>query len=330
MRVACWGLGLWLALAACAEPAVVAGTGAARADGEVALVAAVKGDVTIRDAQGGVRPATPEIRLRRSDTLVLGPGAEVVVLLANKYVLKIPDDQEVPVRSLAHIDDPPATKSVQQMFQDELGDGYAGLIDRDKMERIAGWNQLQSAGDTPAPEVKSEARMSEVKPTMPPKIGEQGLAEQEKKIEGHGAGAPPPITLDTKVSDAKTAERDPSQGRGKDSRPEPNRRQEPPESPSDPSAENAGDGPEVDDAVALPRAWTLEAKDGKRTDKTDLPQLLRDNWGALSQCLGGAKELRVVVEGGAVKAVTPAGCAAKLVGKALPEAGGAATVIVRL
>lgn len=331
MRVARWGVGVVLMVAACGEPEVGREVVPMSEDAAVAVVAAVKGKVEVRDAAGKTRTAEYDTRLRLSDTLITAPDAVAVVLLANNYVLKIPDDQETPVRKFQHLGDPPATKSVQEMFRDELGDGYSGLVDGEKLERIAGWNQLQAAGETPAPEVGSAPLSAE--PVLTPEPGQIGAS-------GHaGATAPSPAEpakpLTTGQGDSPTLDKRPENKRDEskdDSPKKDNKKGEAKKTrPTDPPVPEPKTEEELNSGdVPMPNAWSLVGEDGVRADKTGLPALLRDRWAALSQCGGAANELRVKVIDGKVASVTPAACGTLLTGKALPEAGGSATVVVRL
>ncbi|MCY1010337.1 hypothetical protein OV079_33180 [Nannocystis pusilla] len=143
-------MALLLLLTGCGEPGTSAATGPAPVadpQAEVALLAVVEGQVSVRDAQGAVTPGRPELPLRRGDTVITTPGSLAVVVLANGYVIKLEEDQSTPVRALAHLDDPPPAESVAELFEKALGaEAFARVGGADRLERIAGWNARRASG----------------------------------------------------------------------------------------------------------------------------------------------------------------------------------------
>ncbi|MFY0536324.1 hypothetical protein [Nannocystis pusilla] len=113
---------------------------------EVALLAVVEGDVSVRDAQGrhAGPPGAAAAPRRHGDH---HPGSLAVVVLANGYVIKLEEDQSTPVRALAHLDDPPPGESVAELFEKALGaEAFARVGGADRLERIAGWNARRASG----------------------------------------------------------------------------------------------------------------------------------------------------------------------------------------
>ncbi|WP_143140264.1 hypothetical protein [Nannocystis exedens] len=369
-----WGVpvALLLLLAGCGEPATSAATGPAPvADplAEVALLAVAEGKVSVRDAQGAETPGRPDLPLRRGDTVITGPGSLAVVVLANGYVIKLDEDQSTPVRALAHLDDPPPSESVAELFEKALGaEAFARVGGADRLERIAGWNARRASGETPAPVAKVDA------PPAPVKAAEPAPAE--------AADEP----LAAPVADAKRGDRavDLDDGPqtdsiGKNSRPTPlpgkktedgggpadpaapppaqkpvdsEKKKEPAKKSSESSAPSQGapppaGAPEAEastsaaDLTDLADSWIFETSPDTRVTRTSLPEALESRRKPLAQCVAAAlpgvaaPELRLKVAGGVVKEVALGGgksapaCARELLNQRLAGVGDG-WVIVRV
>lgn len=354
MRVAArrgmWGVpvALLLLLAGCGEPGTSAATGPAPvADplAEVALLAVVEGEVSVRDAQGAVTPGRPELPLRRGDTVITTPGSLAVVVLANGYVIKLEEDQSTPVRALAHLDDPPPAESVAELFEKALGaEAFARVGGADRLERIAGWNARRASGETPAPVARMDA------PPAPVKPAEQAEEADRPHAPVSDVAAPEP---ENKRSDRDEELGGAKAGPGKSGRtPLPGKRADddaagpadpvvtppPSQRPADSDAKKEttsakkseppgqgmpppGSAPEAEassSAADLADSWVLETSPDTQVTRTSLPEALKARRQALAQCVAAAvpgvagPELRLKVVGGIVKEVALGG------GKAAP------------
>jgi hypothetical protein len=357
-----------LLLASCGEPGTSAATGPAPvADplAEVALLAVVEGQVSVRDPQGAETPGRPELPLRRGDTVITTPGSLAVVVLANGYVIKLEEDQSTPVRALAHLDDPPPAESVAELFEKALGaEDFARVGGAGRLERIAGWNARRASGETPAPVAKLDA------PPAPVKSAQLESAEEAPK-DLDPIAAP--------VTDAKRGDRDEDQdgdakagiGKSGPTTPLPGKRADDgfagPADPAPPpqqkpvdsekkkssskSSEPPGQGvpppgsaPESEtssSAADLADSWLLETGPDTQVTRTSLPEALQARRRALAQCVAEAlpgvagPELRLRVAGGIVKEVALGGgktapaCARELLQQRLAGVGDG-WVIVRV
>lgn len=304
MRAATLSLGLCLWGAACSPAPVTTGAGAGAEapapDAVVGLVAAVKGTVWIEGTGGSRGKAEEGGPVKRSDRLSPDPDAFVVVLLKNKHVMKI--SAPTPVAKIAVLDAPESGADLEAMLRAQLGTEYSGVIDDQKLQRIAGWSQRMAAGEvvaptrlpTPAPAPKIEAKADSV---------QIGVSDAQKTDER------PPDLDDTKKSTGQSGTG--VGGAGKAADPVTGRR----------------------DKVAPPKSWIFLKQggdDGEAAEREGLPQPLAVAWGELGGCLRGAAELRVEVADGTITAVTPAGCSGALVGKAVAELRGPGTIVVKL
>lgn len=302
MRAATWSLGLYLWGAACSQAPGGTGAELVPADGVVGLVAAVKGTVWVEHAGGARDKAEEGGSLSRSDRLSPDPDAFVVVLLKNKQVMKIA--APTPVAKIAVLDAPESSTDLEAMLRQQLGSEYSGVIDDQKLQRIAGWSQSMAAGEIVAPTLQqaSPAQPGSVPETETKSAGQAvGVSSRDakpeknvgdtKKVPGNLGGSGGAAGLET----------DPVTGR----------------------AEKKSGSPDK---------WVFLAKNdaGEASERTGLPRALAQAWGALGDCLRGAAELRVEVEGGKITAVTPAGCSAELVGKPVAELSEAGTIVVEL
>ena len=299
MRAATMSLGLCLWGAACSPaPATTGAPAPAPApDGVVGLVAAVKGTAWIEGTEGSRSRAEEGGLVRRSDRLSPDPDAFVVVLLKNKRVMKI--SAPTPVAKIAVLDAPESEADLEAMLRSQLGTEYSGVIDDQKLQRIAGWSQRMAAGESVAPTRISTpapgAATSEVKADSKQIGVSDGPAKEEK---------PHPLDDDLKKGTGRVSG-------GLSADPVTNR---------------------VDN-VAPPNSWIFQAKggdDGEPVERQGLPRPLALAWGALGECLRGASELRVEVAGGKITAVTPAGCSEALVGEAVAELREPGTIVVKL
>lgn len=297
MRAATLSLGLCLWGTACSPAPVTTGAGAEAPapDAVVGLVAAVQGTVWIEGTGGSRGKAEEGGPVKRSDRLSPDPDAFVVVLLKNKHVMKI--SAPTPVAKIAVLDAPESGADLEAMLRAQLGTEYSGVIDDQKLQRIAGWSQSMAAGEvvaptrlpTPAPAPKIEAKDSV----------QIGVSDPQKNDER------PPGVDDAKKSTGQAG------GAGKSADPVTGRR----------------------DKVAPPKSWTFLKRgddDGEAAEREGLPQPLVAAWGELGECLRGAAELRVEVADGTIAAVTPAGCSGALVGKPVAELRGPGTIVVKL
>lgn len=361
-----WRLGLALLVApvGVASPLAGCGTPASTADqadpsAEVALLAVVEGAARVRRAGGDEVAAAADMALTRGDTVITSPGALVVVVLANGYVIRLEEDQVTPVRALAHLDDPPAREDLSELFERALGaEAFARVGGADRIERIAGWNARRASGETPAPVTRSEpaprrdeapaADVASAPAEPQPEADDLPGIESEEKREsesigrGDSDGAAPrkPVKVDRPqnrpqddVGEEKAKKSTTTKTGGTGKLPPAAEPSGAPASPAGGSAPDAKDAPEPD----LANGWTFEAGDGGHVKKTSLPALLAGQRRALGKCLAeaGEAELRLRVVGGVVKEVALAGgrpgpgCAKGLVGRPLPEAGGDGWVVVR-
>ncbi|MCY1072399.1 hypothetical protein OV090_47075 [Nannocystis sp. RBIL2] len=347
-----WGVpvALLLLLASCGEPGTSAATGPAPvADplAEVALLAVVEGEVSVRDAQGAVTPGRPELPLRRSDTVITTPGSLAVVVLANGYVIKLEEDQSTPVRALAHLDDPPPGESVAELFEKALGaEAFARVGGADRLERIAGWNARRASGETPAPVAKMEAPPAPVKSAEPAQqadrpdapltdvtVPENKRGDRDDDLDGNaeagigkiGGAKPVPNrrSEDDLAGPADPVAPPPSQKpvdtdakKDKSS----SKKSEPPPPPGQgvPPPGSAPEAEESSSAADLADSWVLETNPDTQVTRTSLPEALKARRHALAQCVAGAlpgvagPELRLKVVGGIVKEIALGG------GKAAP------------
>lgn len=365
MRVAGWGLGLVLVLAACGGGATDERSTAAAVDpNEAAYLAVVEGDVKVRKADGSEVPAAAEMVLARADMLVTGKDGRVVVVLHNRHVLKLGTSLSKRVDTLAHFDDPPPSQDLAELFAEALGADYERLGGKDRLERIAGWNARRAAGETPAPVMRREPPPPPLAEAPAP-ITANGGAELEKKADGGSIGLGDPGTIghgappgnSAPETDTRTASGDKGKKvherreEGVDDAPEPSRPAKPPvgnsqpappsRSPTDANAgadANAGDSPGVETPAApeLAEQWTLDTGSNGQVAQTRLPDALAKRRAALARCIAdaGQRELTLRVEGGKIVSAkfgaAKASCAGELIGVALAGVGDAATVIVRL
>lgn len=360
MRVARWGLGLFLVLAACGGTGADQRATAAEVDpNNAAFLAVVEGEVSVRKADGTVAPAVVESTLARSDTLVTGADGRVVVVLHNRHVVKLGTSLAKRVDTLAHFDDPPPSQDLAQLFEEALGADYERLGGKDKLERIAGWNARRASGETPAPVTRAEA--------PPPVRVEQeadedvGQRAPEPVAPGRGSldDAPSPVsadrvpdTLEKKKRDrpapngkSGTAEAKKAETRAEEQTERPSKKSKASESgdnaggasvpkPIDPAGESSPPSGGVP-APDLADEWTLETGANGQVQRVKLPGPLGDRRAALARCLveSGKTALTLEVKGGTIRAARfgaqTAGCASALVGVTLPDVGDA-TVTVRL
>lgn len=351
MRVVTLGLGVALLVAGCGgkRPSGAECVPAVAGQDDVAYLAVVEGEVTIRRGEGAPEPARQDMSLARADTVITGPDAMVVVVLANCHVLRLAEDQETQVGKLAQLDAPPPKRGFSEMFASALGtEDLSRIGGAERLERIAGWNARRASGETPAP----VARVAEAPPSTP-------VAELDAKSEAPG-GAPsdePSASIGRQGSaePSKPLARpepesaplqDAGKGSGKHSDPKRAEKKVPAEDkrPADPIAPTAGDTPanggdtpgdggggtksEAEEAKRPPDledGWTFETGDKKQVQKTSLPAGLAAKRAALAQCVAEARPdvaaplLRLRVAGGAVAEVkldggSPPSCAKELVG----------------
>lgn len=349
MRVARWGLGLVLVVAACGGAAKDERATAAAVDpNNAALLAEVRGQVSVRKADGAVVPAVPEMTLARADTLITGSDGRAVVVLHNGYVIGVDASLEQRVEKIMHFDDPPTAQSLAQQFEQALGPGQ---VDRDKLERIAGWNARRAAGETPAPvskeradapQLEAEVARDQKSDIAAPTLADPVTPEENRVGDAKFDAKTAPVEnkglkpkLEKKKSDAPPKPIDPLKnlpGRGEDpgaGLPDAGGGQVP--QPRQPETEHSTKKAEEGD---LDDAWVLETGANGQVTRTKLPTPLASRRAALAACLVGAGETRLVltVVGGEIKAAKfgakPAECARELVGVKLDV--GDATVTVRL
>ncbi len=118
----------------------------------VAVVVAVRGDVTITPASGEMFVATAEQQLLRDDRVRTAPGSFVVLELHNGHIVRLNQGSDLRVDALAVFDDPPAGDDRDQRFAALLAPDEAKDLElRGAITRVAGWNTRMSAGHTIAP-----------------------------------------------------------------------------------------------------------------------------------------------------------------------------------
>lgn len=333
-------------LVGCTEPPVVATSGPAPAVDPapaVAVLAVVEGQVAVRSAAGVEVAAAAEMPLVRTDTVITSPGALVVVVLANGYVLKLEEDQTTPVRALAHLDDPPPGESVAELFERALGaEAFARVGGAGRLERIAGWNARRASGETPAPVTKSDARAPEARAPQAAPMPEEEDAPTLDGAPKQRGGADeaiggPVATRAPKKQSSRESEKKPGAPAEQAKRAEsPTGGAPPPQLPPPPASAPAPA------PVDLVDDWIFETGVKGHVAKNRLPALLAGRRAALAQCVAAAlpavttPELRLWIVGGVIKDVALGGvgaapaCAESLVGQSLPEASEDGWAVVRV
>lgn len=353
MRVVTLGLGVALLVVGCGgkQPSGAECVPAVAGQDDVAYLAVVEGEVTIRRGEGAPEPARQDMSLARADTVITGPDAMVVVVLANCHVLRLAEDQETQVGKLAQLDAPPPKRGFSEMFASALGtEDLSRIGGAERLERIAGWNARRASGETPAPVARSVEAPKPAPPT----------AEIEGKLEAPGAGDSPAIgrmAEPIRVPDAPDPQTAPSRSKGEvpqmdskkvdDDSPTdaPTKKKESGRRPAEPTAPRpneqddspglggattggGGGGGKTEEAKRAPDledGWTFETGDKEQVQKTSLPAGLAAKRAALAQCVADARpdvaapQLRLRVADGAVAEVkldggSPPSCAKELVG----------------
>lgn len=289
-------------------------------DGEVGRVAAVKGIVWVKGAGGEEGKVAEGDSLRRSDALRPESDGFIVILLKNNHVVKI--TAPMPVAKIAVLDAPELSTDLEQALRNQLGAEYEGMIGKDKLQRIAGWNQSMAAGDVVAPEQKREERpVQPADPVAPPVVASDVASPQEEVPEPSRNGPATKKSVDETKKAKKVLESKKIPNVEPEPKPPDIDRPEPKPPKVDPEMEGA----------PMPRGWSIVTEGGEERRQEGLPALVINKWGGLSGCVGGAKELRlVVVKGGKITGVTPAACSGVLLQQTLAEVQEAATVIVKL
>lgn len=342
MRVVTLGLGVALLAAACGGKKQASGAEcvpAVAGQDDVAYLAVVEGKVTIRRGEGAPEPARQDMSLARADTVITGPDAMVVVVLANCHVLRLAEDQETQVGKLAQLDAPPPKRGFSEMFASALGtDDLSRIGGAERLERIAGWNARRASGETPAP----VARSVEAPKPAPPgtEIAGGGGSDEpsatpptapDAPAAGRGTTELPEKIRERRepLADAKKADKD-APAKSKGAPPKPTRTPEPEQGqPPEPGGQASTDdevkAEESKRAPDLADKWTFETGDKKQVQKASLPAALAAKRAALAQCIAGARpdvaapQLRLRVAGGKVAEVkldggSPPSCATDLVG----------------
>ena len=137
--------------------------------------------------------------LQKSDLVVVGPGAWVVlVILGNEHVVRLDDDLALKVSELALLNAPKQTQSpVQQL------DTLLTRQERQRTERLIGWHASQAAANTQpvkaAPRDEPEGGSGKLKAkgiTESQKRADddmlEGEAEEKEKVKVAPPPAPPP------------------------------------------------------------------------------------------------------------------------------------------
>lgn len=328
MRVVTLGLGAALLVAGCGgrPPSAAECVPAVAGQDDVAYLAVVEGEVTIRRGAGGAtEPARADMALSRGDTVVAGADAVVVVVLANCHVLRLAEGQETPVGKLAQLDAPPPSRGFSEMFAAALGsDDLSRIGGAERLERIAGWNARRASGETPAPVSAAPAPIAagkeaaggapaEAQVAQGPGAPETAEIHEEAPAERAGAnqGAPggPGKAADEaegvkakkqdKGSKAPAKPRDTAAdglnldgvgyGGGGDTPPptRPTPKIEPaPDAEDARPAPNAGKKAPETDLV---EGWILETGDKKQVPKASLPAALAAKRAALATCVAEAR-----------------------------------------
>lgn len=345
MRVVTLGLGVALFVAGCGgkQPSGAECVPAVAGQDDVAYLAVVEGEVTIRRGEGAPEPARQDMSLARADTVITGPDAMVVVVLANCHVLRLAEDQETQVGKLAQLDAPPPKRGFSEMFASALGtEDLSRIGGAERLERIAGWNARRASGETPAPVARNET------PKPAPPTAEIADVQGDSPAIGRTAepiqvpDAPDPQTApsrskgDAPQMDSKKVDDSPTDA--------PTKKKEIARTPAEPTAPRpneqddaaglggattgGGGGGKAEEAKRAPDladGWTFETGDKKQVQKTSLPAGLAAKRAALAQCVAEARpdvaapQLRLRVAGGAVAEVkldggSPPSCAKELVG----------------
>jgi hypothetical protein len=362
MRAARWGLGLFLALAACGGTGTDERATPVEVDpNNAAFLAVVQGEVSIRKADGAVAPAVADTTLARSDTLITGADGRVVVVLYNRHVVKLGTSLEKRVDTLAHFDDPPPSQDLAALFEEALGADYEQLGGKDKLERIAGWNARRASGETPAPVAKAPPPTQRAEPAEERKSDEPAPVPETPGVGVEDDDVPAePVTADR--LDAKKRDRPSTNTGAKNSSPEPAKPADiqsgdrvessakkakesgrgdpgagapPPEPPKPIDPQSAPLPSDELPAPDLANEWTLETGSNGPVQRVKLPNPLVDRRAALARCLAesGKTALTLEVKGGTIRAAKfgaqAASCASGLVGVKLPDLDDA-TVTVRL
>ena len=114
-------------------------------------------------------PAKPGFQLARTDVLVVKPGGLLVLRLHNDYVVTVDEDLTLPVKDLAMLDAPIASRSVA----DQL-DTLAQRGDITERDRVIGFPQAKRAAESGA-ETEGAAEKSKSSGAQPESKKEQRL-----------------------------------------------------------------------------------------------------------------------------------------------------------
>lgn len=350
MRAVPWAIAVVLVFAGCGDSPPRAGKApsgevAAPAEGSAAIVVALAGSVTVRNAAGVEVPATPQLHLARTDRVVTAPGAYAVLVLHNGYVVRLDEDLVSPVGELAWIDAPPAEKGLEELFAAALSPAEIERAGGSQtLLRIAGWNARRAAGESPAAlqpgsEAADEAKPEVAEPSQAAKAAPPAdVVPDAPATDDDAAAAPPAGKASRPQSDAKKApqpaKKKTSRDPGKDA-PEAEQLGGSPSSPVESSESKSG-------AADLEDRWSFRTGSGTQVRKDSLPAALAARRRELARCVAEASpgsaavELLLRVEGGEVRKVTlgggarAPGCASELVGLKLPEVAETGWVAVRV
>ncbi len=176
----------------------------------VAVIVALRGDVTVEPSQGGSFAGSEQLQLLRDDSLRVGPGSFVMVALHNGHVVRLNEASALRIDALAPFADAPAG--------DDLEDRLAALLSpteredaalRGAITRVAGWNTRMTAAETiaPLPRVTDPPPPERVKePVEPDGIGALGGVEAPATKSGEPQ-TDEPMKQPTQGADAEDADR---------------------------------------------------------------------------------------------------------------------------